>query len=106
LRLLTVAGEPLNPEAMRWAVKHLLDGGKRGFVADNWWQTELGGPTVGTPIDKRGIPGAAGVALPGVEAVVVNELGQEAPRGKGGLSGAQAPFPTHDAHGLEQSQPL
>jgi acetyl-CoA synthetase len=93
LRLLTVAGEPLNPEAMRWAVEHLLDGGKRGFVADNWWQTELGGPTVGTPIVKRGIPGAAGVALPGVEAVVVNELGQEAPRGKGGLLALKRPFP-------------
>lgn len=93
LRLLTVAGEPLNPEAMRWAVEHLLDGGKRGFVADNWWQTELGGPTVGTPIVERGIPGAAGVALPGVEAVVVNELGQEAPRGKGGLLALKRPFP-------------
>jgi acetyl-CoA synthetase len=49
LRLIAVAGEPLNPEAMRWAHKHLLDDGKRGFVADNWWQTELGGPTIATP---------------------------------------------------------
>jgi len=49
LRLLAVAGEPLNPEALKWAYEHLVDGGRRGFVADNWWQTELGGPTLGTP---------------------------------------------------------
>lgn len=93
LRLLTVAGEPLNPEAMRWATEHLLDGGRRGFVADNWWQTELGGPTIATPLTMAGVPGAAGVALPGVEAVVVNELGEEVPRGKGGLLALRRPFP-------------
>src|SRR6476619_2964627 len=50
LRLIAVAGEPLNPEACRWAFEHLVDGGKRGFIADNWWQTELGGPALGTPL--------------------------------------------------------
>jgi acetyl-CoA synthetase len=93
LRLITVAGEPLNPEAMRWAVEHLLDGGRRGFVADNWWQTELGGPTIATPIVKPAIPGAAGVPLPGVEAVVVDEQGRETPRGTGGLLALRRPFP-------------
>ncbi len=93
LRLIAVAGEPLNPEAMRWAHTHLLDGGKRGFVADNWWQTELGGPTIATPIAKASIPGAAGVALPGVEAAVVNERGEEVPKGKGGLLALRRPFP-------------
>ena len=93
LRLIAVAGEPLNPEAMRWAHKWLLDDGKRGFVADNWWQTELGAPTIGTPIIKPGIPGAAGVALPGVEAAVVDETGKAVPRGKGGLLAIKRPFP-------------
>lgn len=93
LRLIAVAGEPLNPEAMRWAHKWLLNDGERGFVADNWWQTELGAPTIGTPITKPGIPGAAGVALPGVEAEVVDETGKAVPRGKGGLLAIKRPFP-------------
>jgi acetyl-CoA synthetase len=93
LRQVAVAGEPLNPEAMRWAMEHLLDGGKRGYVTDNWWQTELGGPTIATPITKRAIPGSAGIPLPGVEAVVVDETGAEVPKGKGGLLALKRPFP-------------
>ncbi|MEZ4869623.1 MAG: acetate--CoA ligase [Caldilineaceae bacterium] len=93
LRLIAVAGEPLNPEAMRWAVEHLLDGGKRGFVADNWWQTELGGPTIATPLTMNAVPGAAGFPMPGVEAAVVDEKGQDVPKGKGGLLALRRPFP-------------
>jgi acetyl-CoA synthetase len=93
LRLIAVAGEPLNPEAMRWAHKWLLDGGKRGFVADNWWQTELGAPTIGTTIGMNAVPGAAGLPLPGVEAAVVDTNGNDVPRGKGGLLVLRRPFP-------------
>jgi acetyl-CoA synthetase len=93
LRLIAVAGEPLNPEAMRWAHQWLLDNGKRGFVADNWWQTELGAPTIGTTLGMNAVPGAAGVALPGVEAAVVDENGNSVPRGKGGLLALRRPFP-------------
>lgn len=93
LRLIAVAGEPLNPEALRWAHEHLVDNGKRGFVADNWWQTELGGPTIATPLTMPAIPGAAGVALPGVEALIVNEKGEPVPKGKGGLLALKRPFP-------------
>lgn len=93
LRLIAVAGEPLNPEAMRWATKYLLDDGKRGFVADNWWQTELGGPTIATPIVKPAKPGAAGLPLPGVEAAVVDETGKPVAKGKGGLLVLKRPFP-------------
>ncbi|RIH82687.1 Acetyl-coenzyme A synthetase [Calidithermus terrae] len=93
LRLIGVAGEPLNPEAWLWAYEHLAEGGRRGFVADNWWQTELGGPTLGTPLSLEAKPGAVGVALPGVEAVVVNVEGQEVPPGTGGLLALKRPFP-------------
>ncbi|AFV76310.1 acyl-CoA synthetase/AMP-acid ligase [Thermus oshimai JL-2] len=93
LRLIAVAGEPLNPEALRWAYAHLADGGRRGFVADNWWQTELGGPTLGTPLTLPAKPGFAGVALPGVEAGVVDEEGRPVPPGKGGLLVLKRPFP-------------
>ena len=93
LRLVAVAGEPLNPEAMRWARDVLLDEGRRGFVADNWWQTELGGPTIATPIVKAGKPGAAGLPMPGVEAEVVDTEGRAVPKGKGGLLALRRPFP-------------
>ncbi len=93
LRLIAVAGEPLNPEALRWAYTHLADGGQRGFVADNWWQTELGGPTLGTPLTLPAKPGFAGVALPGVEAAVYSEEGREVSRGQGGLLVLKRPFP-------------
>lgn len=93
LRLLAVAGEPLNPEALKWAYEHLVDGGRRGFVADNWWQTELGGPTLGTPLVLPAKPGFAGVALPGVEAEVVDEEGRPVPPGQGGLLVLKRPFP-------------
>ncbi|MER3490598.1 MAG: acetate--CoA ligase, partial [Meiothermus sp.] len=93
LRLLAVAGEPLNPEAWQWAWEHLADRGQRAFVADNWWQTELGGPTLGTPLTLPAKPGAVGVALPGVEAAVVDPQGQEVPPGQGGLLVLRRPFP-------------
>jgi acetyl-CoA synthetase len=91
LRLMAVAGEPLNPEAWRWAFSHILEG--EGFVVDNWWQTELGGPTIGTPITKPAKPGAAGVALPGVEAEVVDANGDPVEAGAGGQLVLTRPFP-------------
>ncbi|PEN15254.1 acetate--CoA ligase [Longibacter salinarum] len=91
LRLIAVAGEPLNPEAWRWAFTNILE--ENGYVVDNWWQTELGGPTIGTPITMSAKPGAAGVPLPGVEASVVDADGMHVPRGKGGLLVLNRPFP-------------
>ncbi|MGZ6134976.1 MAG: acyl-CoA synthetase, partial [Myxococcaceae bacterium] len=93
LRLIAVAGEPLNPEACRWAFEHLVDNGKRGFIADNWWQTELGGPALGTPLCIPARPGAVGLALPGVDAVVVDTDGKEVPKGQGGVLALRRPFP-------------
>jgi acetyl-CoA synthetase len=93
LRLVTVAGEPLNPEAWRWAYEHLVASGKRGFIADNWWQTETGGPCLGTPTSLPAKPGSVGVALPGVDAVVIDADGREVPPGKGGLLALRRPFP-------------
>src|SRR5208283_3308882 len=93
LRLITVAGEPLNPEAWRWAFEHLVANGKRGFISDNWWQTELGGPALGTPTSLAAKPGSVGVALPGVDAAVIDADGKEVRAGKGGLLALRRPFP-------------
>jgi acetyl-CoA synthetase len=93
LRVIACAGEPLNPEAWRWAQTHLAGDGKWGYVTDNWWQTELGGPTLGTPPSMAMRPGKVGVALPGAEADVVDENGKSAPAGVGGRLVLKRPFP-------------
>ncbi len=93
LRVIACAGEPLNPEAWRWAQTHLAGDGKWGYVIDNWWQTELGGPALGTPPSMAMRPGKVGVAVPGAEADVLDENGNSAPPGVGGRLVLKRPFP-------------
>ena len=93
LRVIACAGEPLNPEAWRWAQTHLAGDGKWGYVVDNWWQTELGGPTLGTPPSMAMRPGKVGVAMPGAEADVLDENGKSVPPGVGGRLVLKRPFP-------------
>ena len=94
LRFIGVAGETMNPEACEWAFEYLMDGGKRGFVAGNWWQTELGAPTLRTPIGISAKPGALGIALAGVDAAVVDENGVAVAPGAGGLLVLRQPLPS------------
>jgi acetyl-CoA synthetase len=93
LRLIACAGEPLNPEAWRWAQTYLAGDGKWGYVVDNWWQTELGGPALGTPPTMAVRPGKVGVALEGSEADVVDEQGKSVPPGVGGRLVLRRPYP-------------
>jgi acetyl-CoA synthetase len=93
LRVIACAGEPLNPEAWRWAQTYLAGDGKWGYVIDNWWQTELGGPTLGTPPTMATRPGKVGVAMPGAEADVLDENGKSAPPNVGGRLVLKRPFP-------------
>ena len=92
LRLLAVAGEPLNPEAHRWAQRYLVGQGD-GFVVDNWWQTEIAGPVLGTLPSFEARPGKVGKPLPGAQVAVVDASGHEVPRGSGGLLALKAPLP-------------
>jgi acetyl-CoA synthetase len=93
LRYVTCAGEPLNPEAWRWAHQHLVGNGAWGYVTDNWWQTETGGPCLGSPLCIDARPGKVGKPLPGVVADVVDLQGQPVEPGKGGLLVLKQPFP-------------
>jgi len=93
LRYLTCAGEPLNPEAWRWAHQHLVGSGAWGYVVDNWWQTETGGPCLGTPICLDSRPGKVGKPLPGVVADVVDLEGHPVEPGRGGFLVLKRPFP-------------
>ncbi|WP_216323714.1 acetate--CoA ligase [Deinococcus aestuarii] len=97
LRVIACAGEPLNPEAWRWAQEHIGGGlgeGAHGVVIDNWWQTELGAPTLGTHPRWPARPGYAGRPLAGVEADVVDEDGQPVPDGTQGHLVIRRPFPS------------
>ena len=94
LRFLTCAGEPLNPEAQRWAYRYLCGSGQWGYMVDNWWQTETGGPCLGTMAIMSSKPGKVGLQLPGVIADVVDQEGQPVTEpNKGGLLVLQRPFP-------------
>ncbi|HEV8047748.1 MAG TPA: acetate--CoA ligase [Terriglobales bacterium] len=93
LRVIACAGEPLNPEAWRWAQTYLAGDGKWGYVIDNWWQTELGGPALGTPPTMAVRPGKVGVALEGSQADVVDEQGKSVPSGVGGRLVLRRPYP-------------
>ena len=91
LRLLICAGEPLNPEAQLWAYEHIMQG--RGPICDNWWQTETGGPTLGTMPSSLAKPGKVGRAMPGVRAAVVNRSGEPVSPGDGGFLVLQNTWP-------------
>ncbi len=92
LRLITCAGEPLNPEAHRWAQANLVSQAN-GLVVDNWWQTEIAGPVLGTLPSFEVRLGKVGKPLPGVSARVVDKDGHAVPAGRGGLLTIDAPLP-------------
>ena len=94
LKVIACAGEPLNPEAWRWAQTHIAGDGRWGYVIDNWWQTELGCPAIGTPPSSAMRPGKCGIALPGAELDVVDENGKTVPAGTGGRLVLRRPFPS------------
>jgi acetyl-CoA synthetase len=93
LRLLGSVGEPINPEAWMWY--HTTVGGSRCPIVDTWWQTETGchmiSPLPGATTLK---PGSCTVPLPGIQATIVDEVGHELERGKGGLLVIKRPWPS------------
>jgi acetyl-CoA synthetase len=91
LRVLYCAGEPFNPEAWVWAQDHICSDG--GFVADNYWQTEIASPMLGTFPVMDGRPGFVGKPMPGIELEVVDDEGKPRSRGEGGLLIMKYPVP-------------
>ena len=92
LRLLGTVGEPINPKAWLWYWKVI--GGENCPIVDTWWQTETGNimisPLPGVTPAK---PGSATKPLPGVEAAVVDEDGNEVEDGEQGLLVLKRPWP-------------
>ena len=91
LRVFYCAGEPFNPEAWVWAQDHICADG--GFVADNYWQTEIASPMLGTFPVMDGRPGFVGKPMPGIELEVVDDDGKPLSRGEGGLLIMKHPVP-------------
>jgi len=92
LRLLACAGEPLNPAAHMWAQEHLV-GQAQGLVVDNFWQTEVAAPVLGSLPTFEVRPGKVGKPLPGVAADVVDAQGHSLADGQGGLLVLRRPLP-------------
>jgi acetyl-CoA synthetase len=81
LRAVSSAGEPLNPEVIRWFAEHL-----QATIHDHYGQTEIGMVVC----NHHGLEhpvhvGAAGVPVPGHRVVVLDEDGGELPSGVPGI---------------------
>src|SRR2546427_1620891 len=86
LERLFCAGEVLNAPAWEWLQKEALQGSVP--VIDHYWQTETGGPGVGHPHGVATLPiqpGSGRVALPGIQAAVIDQDGNELPAGEKGI---------------------
>src|SRR5918992_478999 len=92
LRLLGTVGEPINPKAWLWYWKVI--GGEHCPIVDTWWQTETGhiliSPLPGVTAAK---PGSATRPLPGIDAAVLDEDGNEVEDGEQGLLALRRPWP-------------
>lgn len=93
LRLLGSVGEPINPEAWMWFYEKV--GQSRCPIVDTWWQTETGShmiaPLPGAFTLK---PGSCSLPLPGIQAAIVDETGQDVEQGNGGFLVIRNPFPS------------
>ncbi|WP_049900504.1 acetate--CoA ligase [Natrinema sp. J7-1] len=92
LRLLGTVGEPISPRPWNWYREHI--GGGDCPVVDTWWQTETGAVTISTlpGIDEMK-PGSAGPPLPGIDARVVDEAGDDVAPGETGYLTIGRPWP-------------
>ncbi len=93
LRMLGSVGEPINPEAWMWYHRHI--GGERCPIVDTFWQTETGGHMI-TPLPGATplVPGSCTLPLPGIEAAIVDETGNDLANGQGGMLVVKRPWPS------------
>ena len=94
LRLLGTVGEPINPEAWMWY--HKTIGKEKCPIVDTWWQTETGAhmlsPIPGAMATK---PGSCTLALPGIDADIVDTDGNPITSpNKGGFLVVKKPWPS------------
>ncbi|TCP32044.1 acetyl-CoA synthetase [Scopulibacillus darangshiensis] len=72
LRHVLSVGEPLNPEVVKWGYKVFQ---KR--IHDNWWMTETGAQVISNYPTLPLKPGSMGKPLPGIQAAIIDDQGNE-----------------------------
>ncbi len=91
LRTLFLAGERLDPATYEWATDRL------GVpVVDNWWQTETGWAIASSCIGIEELPlkaGSPSVPVPGYAVCILDDRGEEVPRGTEGAICLRLPMP-------------
>jgi acetyl-CoA synthetase len=94
LRILGTVGEPINPEAWMWY--YTVIGKERCPIVDTWWQTETGAHMIApVPAATTTKPGSCTRPLPGIDAAVVNDEGQEITNpDEGGYLVIRRPWPS------------
>jgi acetyl-CoA synthetase len=93
LKVLGSVGEPINAEAWHWYDDHV---GKNNCpIVDTWWQTETGGILItslaGVTAQK---PTYATQPMPGVQAVLLNNEGNELTGENEGILAIKHPWPS------------
>ncbi|MGG5252548.1 acetate--CoA ligase [Neobacillus sp. SM06] len=74
LRHILSVGEPLNPEVVKWGMKVF-----NLRIHDTWWMTETGAQLICNYPCMTIKPGSMGKPLPGIQAAIVDDQGNELP---------------------------
>lgn len=89
LRHVLSVGEPLNPEVVRWGNRVY---GQR--IHDTWWMTETGGQLICNYPSMEIKPGSMGRPIPGVQASIIDDQGNELPPFRMGNLAIKTPWPS------------
>jgi propionyl-CoA synthetase len=90
-RTLFLAGERCDPDTLEWAGHHL-----ERPVIDHWWQTESGWPMAANCVGLEQLPvkpGSPTKPVPGYDIRILDETGNELPRGESGPVCVRLPLP-------------
>ncbi|WP_047983508.1 acetate--CoA ligase [Ornithinibacillus californiensis] len=89
LRHLMSVGEPLNPEVVTWGLKAF-----NLRIHDTWWMTETGAQLIVNLPSEEIRPGSMGKPIPGIEATIVDNEGNEIPPNQMGNLAIKAGWPS------------
>ncbi|RLL41717.1 acetate--CoA ligase [Oceanobacillus piezotolerans] len=89
LRHIMSVGEPLNPEVITWGIKAF-----NLRIHDTWWMTETGAQLIVNIPALEVRPGSMGKPIPGVEASIVDNEGNELPPNQMGNLAIKAGWPS------------
>ncbi|XEC96946.1 acetate--CoA ligase [Paenibacillus tarimensis] len=89
LRHVLSVGEPLNPEVVRWGQKVYNQ-----RIHDTWWMTETGGQLICNYPSMDIKPGSMGKPLPGIQAAIIDDNGNELPPYRMGNLAIRTPWPS------------